>query len=205
MANEISARWAWSDEARVMVRPYRTYAELAERDDDEVGRAWVFARGPALWALFMGAFVSLTAAGRLVWWHLALSALSWAFLPVVQSLWLLVVTHRRGAGPSAARRVDLYFRGYGPWYAWMLVLSGICLFSAHARVAIMVDLGVPVFMSLMLVALLWAVVLTHACLRRGLGLSGRRAFFGTLGFYVGVAGTLVLYYISTNQLLSLFA
>src|SRR5690606_21094135 len=97
MANELSARWAWSDEARVMVRPYRTYAALAERDDDEVGRAWVFARGPALWALFMGAFVSLTAAGRLVWWHLALSALSWAFLPVVQSLWLLVVTHRRGA------------------------------------------------------------------------------------------------------------
>lgn len=189
---------AWSPELLLLFRPATTYARLraeAATPDGPTLR-WRAARGPLLWLLVAGAFVSLTTAGRLVWWEMLLSASAWAFFPALQIAWLAVAS-RRVALPFAAR-VDLYFRGQAPLYLWSLAVAALCLFTPHARLAFEALLF-PILASLALAAA-WSTFLTFACFRAGFGLTRGAALWRTLVFYLGYASTMVGWFLLTDNL-----
>src|SRR5690606_35310414 len=119
-------------------------------------------------------------------------------------VWLAIATRTRDTPIPLARRVDLYIRGFGPWYAWVLFVSGVCIFSWHARTAFFDVLGIPLFVALIALALAWSIVLTHACFLCGYRLTRRGALLRTVAFYVGFGGSLLIYYIVSDQLLNLF-
>ncbi len=74
----------WSDDARLIRRPFLTYGELAAEEDERPLRT---ALGRALLLLLViGAFVSITSAGRLVAFHVVGTMAFWSFLPLVQGL-----------------------------------------------------------------------------------------------------------------------
>jgi hypothetical protein len=68
-----------SDDAKVMVRPFRAYALLGARAG---GSRWEAAWGPLRWSLVVACFVSLTSSARLVIDHLVFAPLAWAFAPL---------------------------------------------------------------------------------------------------------------------------
>ncbi|MCA9516464.1 MAG: hypothetical protein KC635_16100 [Myxococcales bacterium] len=191
---------AWSPELRVLLRPRATYARLRAAPDD-ARPLWRGVRGPLLWLLVVGAFVSFTTAGRLVWWEILLSASAWAFLPLLQVAWLAAATAR--VPVPLADRVDLWFRGQAPIYLWFLALSALCLFTPHARLAIE-PLVFPIVLALA-AAIGWGAYLTFVCLRVGFRLGRASALLRTLGFYVGYGGTLVGWYLVTDNLQPLLA
>ncbi|MFT3771172.1 MAG: hypothetical protein QM820_37635 [Minicystis sp.] len=204
----------WSDEARVMVRPFRAYADLAAAGDDRPART---AAARALFFLFVsGAFVSLTAAGRLVAFHVVSTMVFWSFIPAVQAAVLLgtlrvVGAHPRSPGeraqpsgaqskPSSASALALYFAGHGPWMMFFLLLAGICLFVPDVHATMMWLLRRGVIPALMLTTIIWSMVLTYACFREGIGLPRGRARGATALFYGGFTVVIVGYYLAMNEI-----
>jgi hypothetical protein len=191
---------AWvSNEARLMVRPFRVYATWA-RGEQALPRV---VHGLLVWTFVYGAFVSFGAAGRLVPFHLASTALFASFVPAIQAVAIftaLSVAAPESRGPRLAwhRVLGLYLAGHGPWLLLFLAISGTFLFARDARVLFVI---LPVLVP---ITIAWGVVLTFACFRSGVGLSGARALFATLVFY-GSATVLVLgFYLAFGQLAPLF-
>lgn len=184
-----------------MVRPFRTYRELAL--DRPPPTAWVLIHRPLWWLLFIASFVSLTAAGRLVLPHIVSAMIAWAFVPLFQIAWVGIVARRfapRHALPSA---VDLFYVGQGPWLLFLFFLAAVCLFVPDVWGAFQWLLGSGVLFIAGAVTALWSIVLTHAFFRSGLGVSRPRAFAATGAYYTAFASTIVLYYLATGQLLPL--
>jgi hypothetical protein len=190
----------WSEEARAMVRPFRTYDALAGADAD----VRALAAKIALLLLSIGAFVSFTSAGRLVAAHVALAAIFWAFVPFWQivgvALALRVVAPRVRLVPA----LTLYFVGHGPWLAFIALVSAVCLFAPNVYGAMMRLLATGVLPGALAVAAVWGVVLTVAFFRRGLGLGRARTAVATFVFYVTYVGAIAGYYFATDQILPNF-
>jgi hypothetical protein len=190
---------AWSDEARVMVRPFGAYADLALGEDDHPART--AAARVALFLFVSGAFVSLTSAGRLVAFHVASTMVFWAFIPAVQAAVFLVTLRVVGGRPaSRAAALALYFAGHGPWMVLFLLLAGVCLFvpDVYATMTWLLRRGViPV---LLLVTIAWSGLLTFACFRAGVGMTRRRAGAATALFYGGFSAVIVGYYLAMNEI-----
>ncbi|MCA9519537.1 MAG: hypothetical protein KC609_01125 [Myxococcales bacterium] len=202
MASEtpVSARWL-SDEARILFRPYRGYQQVAGEPID-VAPTVLALRRPLMTLLAIGWFVSMTAAGRLVAWHLGFAAFFWGFLPVYQ---MIVLTALFAFFPSPyalswSRRVDLYFSGNGAWYLFMSALVAVCLFAPNVYTAMSALLRYGVLPGALLCAFIWSIVVSHAFFRRGCGLSRGRAALATLLNYLLWPGLIVGYYLLTNQL-----
>jgi hypothetical protein len=189
----------WSDEARLLVRPFRAYAGLAA-DGDERPAQTLAAR--VLFFLFVcGAFVSLTTAGRLVAFHVASVMAFWAFIPAVQAGAFLLALHVARATPaSRSRALALYFAGHGPWMLFFLLLAGVCLFAPDVRAAITWLLRSYVLVALLLGTIAWSGVLTYACFREGLALARGRAARATAVFYAAFSATIVGYYLAMNEI-----
>lgn len=191
----------WSDDARVMTRPFRTYAELGAAPDDRPARALAVRVAGLL--LVLGCFVSLTAAGRLVAFHVASTMIFWSFVPAVQAAVFALVL--RLLDPPRARTalvpsLTLYFTGHGPWLVFLMLVAGVCLFAPDVYRTMMVLLTRGVLPGAMLGTIVWSMVLTFACFRAGLGFSRGRAAGATALFYAGFTVTIVGYYLSMNQI-----
>src|SRR6202012_4284608 len=132
-------------------------------------RALFFLFGP-------GSFVSLTAAGRLVAFHVFSTMAFWSFVPLVQAA-VFVVALRLVRAPRRppAHGLDLYFAGHGPWLMFFMLVAGVCLLAPDVYAAMTWLLRSYVLPGLMLVTIGWSGVLTYACFRAGLGLPRRRA------------------------------
>jgi hypothetical protein len=188
----------WSAEAALLVRPFSTYRALAAARHERTWRDLV--RGVLLELVMVGAFVSLTSAGRLVASHLALTALFWGFLPVLQI----------GAAAAAVRvaaprerlipALSLYFDGLGPWYVFYLALSAMCLFAPDVYRAFTALLRGGVLPLYLLGTIGWGVVITWAFLRDGLALPRGRAGIGAAVFYGIFVGVVVGWFVVTNIL-----
>ncbi|MDB4938218.1 MAG: hypothetical protein JWP87_5190 [Labilithrix sp.] len=176
------------------MRPFRGYAELANADEGE-GRPSVVA-GLARFVFVFGAFVSLTATGRLAPIELVSGMVSFAYVPVVHAIAVAVATRSVAREVRVTRAFALYAEGYGPWYLLMLLVAGGSLF-APAPARLLASVGG----WMLLVALLWGGVLTFACFRSGLALSRRRAATATALHYVIVAGLVLGYFLAAGQLL----
>lgn len=185
---------AFSVPARLMMRPFRGYADLALAEEGH-GRPTVVG-GMARFLFVFGAFVSLTATGRLAPVELVSAMISFGYVPVIHGIALAVAIRSVAREVRVARAFALYAEGYGPWFLLMLVVAGGSLF-APAPAALLARTGG----FLILGALCWSGVLTFACFRTGLGLSRRRAATATALHYVTVAGLVLAYFLAAGQLL----
>lgn len=196
----------WSDEARVLVRPFRAYAALAAAVDPRP--AQTLAMRVAFFLFTCGAFVSLTTAGRLVGFHVVSTMAFWAFIPAVQAGAFLVAlrlvgAHRRTLAAESLRppaALALYFAGHGPWLLFFTATAGVCLFAPDVHTTMMGLLRRGVLPALFLTTIVWSGVLTYACFRSGLSLSRARAGRATAIFYLGFSAVIVGYYLAMNEI-----
>jgi hypothetical protein len=188
----------WSDEARVMVRPFRAYADLAAAGDDRP--ALTVAARVAFFLFTCGAFVSLTAAGRLVAFGIVSTMAFWAFIPAVQAAVFLVTLRLVAPSRSRAASLALYFAGHGPWMLFFMLLAGVCLFAPDVYGTMTWMLRHGVLPALLLGTIAWSGVLTYACFRAALDLPRRRAGAATAVFYAGFTTAIVGYYLAMNEI-----
>jgi hypothetical protein len=194
----------WSPEVRVLLRPYRTFRELAASAPD--ARPLLLAlRRPLFFLLVGAAFVSLSTAGRLVLGHLFWSTLSLGFVVLLHVLVLaltLAVTLRRRL---RARDLDLYFVARAPWTFLLTLLGAWLVLVVEEPLSIFgLFLGGPM-PFLLLGVTLWSTCLDHAYFRAALGLSGVRAALATLLAFVLYFALGLLWYVVTDQLGPLLA
>jgi hypothetical protein len=193
----------WSDDARVMARPFRAYARLGAR---HAPAGWRALRGPIAWSLAVGCFVSLTTAGRLVPEHLVLTPIAWAFSPLFQCLWVVTAARALGASRPASLVIDLHFRGQGPWMLLLTLTAGACLLPPAAHIWPLWEwvLTSGAGLAALVVTLCWSTLLTFASFRAGLRLGRARSLAASALFYALYYGTGVTYFLVTGQLAPLF-
>jgi hypothetical protein len=186
-----------------MARPFETYADLAgvAFGDDRPRRTLAVRVGLIL--LVLACFVSLTAAGRLVAFHVASTMFFWSFVPAVQAavfaLVLRVASPPRGR-PAIVPALSLYFTGHGPWLLFLMVLAGVCLFAPDVYGTMMRLIGSGALPLATLGIIGWSMLLTFACFRAGLGWARARAAAATALFYAGFTAAIVGYYLAMNQI-----
>jgi Yip1 domain len=188
----------FSDDVRVMLRPFSVYRELGAGEEREPLRTAAVRAGFML--LVLGAFVSLTTAGRLVAFHVASVFIGWAFLPGFQALAVVLAIRTVAPNASVRRALSLYFTGLAPWLLWMLLVAIVPLVVPDVYRTMMWLVRRGVIPALLLVAIGWGGVLTYACFRAGLDLSRRRAAAATAVFYAVFVGGIVGYYLVMNQI-----
>ena len=188
----------WSDDVRVAFSPFRAYGELAQSEE---ARPALRALARVLFLLFvLGSFISITAAGRFVAFHVASTMLFWSFVAVIQAACFAGAL--RAVAPSHPRMpaIALYFAGHGPWMLFLTAVAGICLFAPDVRKTMTWLLAHGVLPLALLGTWVWSGVVTFACFRAGIGLSRQRAGAGTAMFYVSFVGIIVAWYLVTNQI-----
>jgi hypothetical protein len=191
----------WSDDARVMARPFRAYAALAVIEDHRPART--AALRALLILLVIGAFVSLTTAGRLVAFHVVSTMVFWSFVPLVQAAAFaaaLSLAAPRSPRPKIAPALALYFTGHGPWMVLFWIVAGVCLLAPHVYETMMWLIRSGVLPVMLLGTIAWSGVITFACFRSGVGLSRGRAAAATALFYAGFTTVIVGYYLSMNEI-----
>lgn len=192
------AATAWlSDDLLLLVHPFRTYRRAAAAARPG---AWALLRGPLRWALVVGGFVSLTTAGRLVWYHLLLPLTVWGAFPLLQAAWVVVAARAVRADRSPSVVVDLYFRGHGPWYLLLLAIAGVCLLAPAPWPAFEWLLGSGALLAALAATTLHSTLLTYALFRAALGLGRPRALLGLGLFLLGYGGSIALWFAATGQL-----
>ena len=190
-----------SDAFALLGAPFRGYAALAAQGDDAHARALPWRLLGVLGAV--GCFVSITTAGRLVLAHVAWAALAWSFLPALQAVALVVAL--RGVAPARSRvaAFSLLLLGTGPWIVLLLSLAGVCLLAPDVAGALTALLRVGALPALLVGALLWAMTLTVALFRAGLGLSRAATAWCALRYYGLLATMIAGWYVAVGELLPL--
>lgn len=188
----------WSAEAALLVRPFATYRALGERRSE---RSWRdLARGILIEGVLLGAFVSITSAGRLVISHVVLTAVFWGFLPLLQIAAVAAAVYATAPRERMAGAISLYFEGLGPYYVFYLVLSAICLVAPDVYAAMTALLRTSALPLFLLGTIVWGVVITWAFFRDGLGLPRGRAGLGMGVFYGIFVGVVLSWYLALNQI-----
>jgi hypothetical protein len=187
-----------SDDVRLLTHPFRVYRELGAADDPAPLRAAVTKAGLLL--LVVGAFVSLTSAGRLVAFHVASAFVFYLFAPVVQAASIALATRAVAPAASVPRALSLYFSGFLPWKLLLLFVAIVPLVAPDAYEGFIWILRTGILPGSMLVTIGYSVALTYAGFRAGLELSRPRALAATAIHYVVFVGLIVGWYVVTNQL-----
>lgn len=115
----------WSLDARALVRPARTFQELAATQQPGSVRStfWTAARRPLFLSLVLGCVISLIGAGVATIRLIGTTAIYWSFLPLIEILALALVVWRRRGSWSFASLVDAFFVGHAAW-TLLLLLAG---------------------------------------------------------------------------------
>lgn len=193
-----SAGEPWiSDDLVVLVRPFRGYARAHEA---ATPGAWTLLRGPLRWLLVIGAFVALTTAGRLAWYHVVLPATVWAVFPAMQSAWVLVAARAMRSRAPASVVIDLYFRGHGVWYLLLIVVAAVCLLAPEPAEVLEAVSTAGLVMPIFVCATALSTWVTYAMFRAGLALSRSRAIGALAIFLLGYGGGIVAWFWLTGQL-----
>jgi hypothetical protein len=193
-----------SDEARIAIRPFHGYAQLARRIHDspispvELIERWIVI------AIAMGAFVSFTGAGRLVLLHFVSPSIFWAHFVVLPSIVAILVA--RVAAPNAKARVvlSLYLAGAGPWLVFLTLAGAFCVLAPDpgATFRSLLSHGIPILAFF--ATILWAAVVTFAFFRAGLALSRPRAIVATVAHHLVLTLGVLAWFLFTGQLLPIF-
>ncbi|MFO0586450.1 MAG: hypothetical protein U0441_02860 [Polyangiaceae bacterium] len=197
-SRDLPSSGPWSTEAALLVRPFRTYRELAKLRDRRTWRD--LARGVAIEMTLLGGFVSITSAGRMVLAHVVFTALFWGFLPALQIGAIFAAVRVAAPRERIAAAASLYFEGLGPWYVFFLALPAVCLLSPDVYGTMTTLLRVGALPAYLLATIVWGGVITWAFFREGLGLTRGRAALGSAVFYVIFVGVVVGYYLACNEI-----
>jgi hypothetical protein len=182
----------FSSPARLMFRPFRGYAELAEATGDETPTV---TEGALRLLFVVGAIVAVTASGRLAPIEHGVAMGSFAYVPLAQLVAMTVAVRAVSRTTPIRRAFALYLAGHGPWFFTLLTIAALCLVvPAPAGVLFRV---VP---PLVLFTFGWSGVLTYACFQRGLGLSKGRAGLATALHMIALTAVVVGYYLGMGQL-----
>ncbi len=193
----------FADEARLLFSPFRRYRDLAAVGSDE-GTAWRTAlRRPLTMLLIIGGFVSLTSAGRLVWYHVSFAMTAWSFVPVLQILFVALSMRIFEAKVPLGRAIDLFYAGYAPWLFFMLALAAVCAFAPQPWHTFERLLDGGVLFGAFVVVGCWSILLTFAFFEDGLSLGRGRGLGATIAYYTAFAAAIALYYVVTGQLVPL--
>lgn len=184
-----------SDEARLLFRPFVTYAELRAR-----GGASLVERLVVLFVV-LGAFVSFTASGRLVFLHFLTPTIFQAHFVVLPCALATLIAGRFAPKVKWRDALCLYLAGAGPWLVFALACSALCVLAPDpgATFRALVEHGVPFYV--VVVTLLWGGTLTFAFFREGLALCRARAIAATTLFYVSLTTCVLAWFLFTGQLL----
>jgi hypothetical protein len=188
----------WSAEAMLLVRPFRTYRAQAKRRAERTWRD--LGRGVLIQGVFLGALVSLTSAGRLVVSHMALTAVFWGFLPLLQLAAVAAAVRVAAPKERAIVAASLYVEGFGPYYVFFLTLSGICLLAPDVYRVMSALLQAGVLPLFLLGTIAWGATITWAFFREGLALPRAKAGLGAAVLYAITVGVLLGWYLANNQI-----
>ena len=179
------------DEIQVMLAPQGTYRRLLQ-GPLPIGWRAVLGR-PALVALVIGAFVTLTNAGQLLPTLLLGTTIAWVWVPALQ---LALITpfiafgrRRRRAPLSSA--VDLFFVGHGPWSLWLMAVAALMMGRLPNGLSSTNDL-IPLLLSA-LVPILWTSIIVFAFFRVVLAFPIWLALLATALYEAMIWGTAYLY------------
>ncbi len=179
----------------VMLRPAATYADLAR--DPPRPTFLALLRRPALFALLLGACISLSTTGRLTLRLLPSGALLWSFAPALQMIAAAAVIRRFGRGRlSLPAGLDLYFLGLGPWSLWLLGVAGLVSSVSPEQTA---TWGFSL-LATAVVPLVWSGVITYGFLRGALALGRRRALLGLALHGAFVLGPVLAFFLLSGHL-----
>jgi hypothetical protein len=167
------ARDVLSDEALVLVAPFRGYAILSASPSR--GARAAFARAAAFLAV-VGVTGAITTAGRLVPAHVALIALAWSFVPVLQAITAAVVSRRSTNRLPIARAIELHLAGNGPALLFFFALAALVLLAPDVGGAFRWLLARGVLPAAVVATLTGGAVTSFAFYRVCGGDSRRRAF-----------------------------
>ena len=178
--------------ARLLFRPFRGYDELAKASPDE---APTVLGGTVRLLFVIGAVVAITATGRLAPFELLVAMVSFAYVPLAQLIAVTVALRAVSRTVPIRRAFAFYLASHGPWLVTLLVLAALCLYvpSPGRRLFMLIPPLIPLTFG-------WSGVLTYACFRRGLGLTGPRAGVATALHLVVLTSVVVGYYLAMGQL-----
>ncbi len=188
----------WSHEARVLVRPFATYAVAGE---ERRALRLRLVRGPVALLLLVGCFVSFTTAGRLLLDHVVLDAFAWAFAPAFQALAAVLAARTVRSKVGVVELVDLYFLGHAPWKCLMIAIAAVCVLAEeNAWPAMRTLLESNALFAAFIATFAAGVLSTIAFFARGAALTKGRAAIAALLFYLLYGGAILVYFASTGQL-----
>lgn len=127
-----------SSEALVLLDPGTAFHSLSRTLR---GGWWVLVRRPLLLAFFLGCIVSLLASGTVNVRLVLDGALSFAFIPIVETAALTIIWPRRRGQMPLSQAVDLLFAGNAPWLLWLLVLTALSAFQSPLRFPAVMGFG----------------------------------------------------------------
>lgn len=196
-ALESSPSSLFSDEARLLVRPFATYRELGARADDRP-LATIAAR-IARTQLVIGGSVALITAGRMPIHLIVTTAVFWAMVPVLQTLMALgghALSDRR---VPRARAVGLHMAGNAPMLLWLMLVAAICLFAPNVYEAFTWALR-PIVAPSLLIAFVYGSVVSFAFYRSALGSSRLRAALSLAVEFVLKVGLVIAWYMAIDNI-----
>lgn len=117
---------SWSLDALVLVRPARTFRDLAAAELPGVTRSsfWIAARRPLFLTFALGCVISLLATS-VATVRLIGAALYWSYVPLIEILALALVLRGRGGPRGWAALIDTFFAGHGAWTLFILVAGAV--------------------------------------------------------------------------------
>jgi hypothetical protein len=158
------------------------------------GGRWMAARQPLLLAAIIGCVVSLAASGRVSVRLVADGAVSFAFVPLVETAAFAVVYRRGGRALPFAAALDRFFLTNAPWLVVMTALAALCVADTPQQIGPWIQ-PPRVWIAVAVAAggLAWSAVLDVAFFRAVLGRTRASALADALVFRA-IAWPLALVY-----------
>lgn len=185
-----------SDEALLLLAPFRGYEALASRPSR--GLVGVLRRCAGT-SCVIGVAGAITTAGRLVPAHLLLVALAWVFVPVLQAATVAAVSRSSTRKMTIARAVDLHMAGNGSYAVFFFALSALVLVAPDVAGAFsrLLSWGI---LPLAIVAMVFGGSLTSYAFYRVCGEDSRRRALSLLAieWLLKVSLCLVWYHLMDN-------
>jgi len=198
-----------SPELAALRHPFRTFAREAQaRRTSATGRLLLVIRRPLLFLVVMGAFVSLTASGRLTLGDLGWSLVGYLFVPLLHIGALTMALALLGRGPpqdiqprlSIPATIDVAFIARAPWLVFLLVLSLLYVVVLGGQGSLFSFFASWPMIAALLVMIVWSGLLDVAFWRAAMGFSRARTALAVVLGYVFFFGPGVCWYLATEQL-----
>ena len=151
-----------SAEVRIALAPDETYRELAA-DNADVG-VWRMLRRPLVALVVIATAVPIMAVQRITLDLLVFTALSFAFVVLIQLLiGTAIIASARSRPTTPARALDLWFAGHAPYSLSLLAVAGVFAALPYA--------SLDAFIALAVVPAAWTAAIVAAFSRHVLGTS----------------------------------